>query len=153
MPFRSWPQRIRRRLAAGADTLDAGFTLMEAIVSFMIFAIVSASATYAIINALNASHMSQQRVEAAQTAQVVIADAIRQAETIPEIPPPGITLNPYVGGSDAALEQFKVIEIVVYDAGGSCTTGTMFTVNVEVYQKQSDKFLARSDARVACPRI
>lgn len=138
-------RRIQRRLTCDTDR-EAGFTLIEALVSFVIFAVVASSATYAIINALNASHVSQQRVDAADVAQAVVADAIINANTIAEIPPPGTVSTPNVG-----LELFTVVETIT--GSGSCTTGKMFTVNVEVYQKQTDQFLARSDARVSCPRV
>lgn len=142
-----WLSCLRNRVHR-TGTSDAGFTLLEALISFVIFAAVASSATYAIINALNASHLSQQRVDAADVAQAMVADAILKANTIAEIPPPGHTTTPNVG-----VEQFKVVETIVYDTGGSCTTGKMFTVNVLVYQKQTEKFLARSDARVACPHV
>jgi hypothetical protein len=157
--IRALRQRISRRLTRVTGSGEAGFSLIEAIVSFMIFSIVAASSSYAILKALNASHVSQQRVDASAIAQYWVNDAIRQASTIAEIPPPGITISSGVGDSNGASghyaegEQFKVVETVVYDNGGSCNTGTMFTVNVEVYQKQTNQFLARSDARVACPRV
>lgn len=154
-----WIQRIRRRTVA-EDASDAGFTLIEALVSFVVFAVVATSASVAIVRALHASHLTQQRVEAADVAQYVVGDAIRNATTIAELPPPGKTISSGVGGADGAghsiaeSEQFRVVETIVYDTGGSCSTGTMFTVNVEVYQAQApSQFLARSDARVACPRV
>jgi prepilin-type N-terminal cleavage/methylation domain-containing protein len=148
-----------RRLARVAGRGDAGFTLIESIVSFVIFTVVAASASYGILKALNASHVSQQRVDAAAVAQYWVNDAIRQASTIAEIPAPGNTILSSVGdpngtnGHYAEGEQFKAVETVVYDSGGSCNTGTMFTVSVVVSQQQTGQFLARSDARVACPHV
>jgi type II secretory pathway component PulJ len=146
--------RLRRRMRRAAGTSDAGFTLLEALVSFVVFATVLVSASVAIVNAMHASHITQERVQAADQAQAIVAEAIRKANTIAQIPPPGETLNPHIG-DNAGTERtdFKVVETVVYDNGGSCDTGTMFTVNVEVYLVQTGRFLARSDARVACPRV
>jgi type II secretory pathway pseudopilin PulG len=147
--LRTW----RRRLAD-----EAGFTLLEAVVSFAVFAIVITAATWAITNALRTSHTSQQRVQAADIAQAVVNDAIRMAATIEEVPAPGTTLEANLG-SDltknlyfAEDDEFNVVKTVIYDKGGSCNTGTMFTINVAVYNKRTSQFLARSDARVACPR-
>lgn len=148
--------RISRRFARG--TGEAGFTLIEAIVSFMIFTVVASSASYGILKALNASHVSQQRVDAAAVAQYWVNEAIRQASTIGEIPAPGEVKLSSVGDTDqtqsgyAEGEQFNAIRTVIFDAG-SCNTGTMFTVSVVVSQKQTGQFLARSDARVACPHV
>lgn len=160
MPALPWLHRIRRRLAHDTDTQDAGFSLLEALISFVVFAAVATGASFGIVKALNSTHLTQQRVEAADVAQYFVADAIRTASTIAEIPPPGQTISFGVGAdgltdahSYAEGEGFKVVETIVYDTGGSCNTGTMFTVNVEVYQAQTSQFLARSDARVACPRV
>jgi type II secretory pathway pseudopilin PulG len=151
------PRRMARRLRAAAGrSADAGFTLVEALVSFVIFAVVATSATMGIINALNASHVAQQRIDAANVAQAFISDAIRRATTIP--PVEGKTIISNVSSKDASgnavagEEQFTVVEWVRFDSG-SCNSGRLFTVNVEVHQAQTNQFLARSDARVACPRV
>jgi prepilin-type N-terminal cleavage/methylation domain-containing protein len=157
MTISHWQPRLARRLDCdGRDTSDAGFTLIESIVSFVIFAIVAASASTAIVHAMRSAHETQQRVDAAQVAQYFISDAIRRANTIP--PTEGRTVITNVGGAGttdtrhAEPEQFTVIETVRFDAG-SCISGRLFTVNVEVRQAQTNVFLARSDARVACPRV
>lgn len=159
MPARRWMMRLRDRLRRTATGRDEGFTLIEAVVSFVVFAIVTTSASVGIVNAMKSSHLSQQRVEAAQIASYWINDAIRRASNIEAAPAPGLTIQSAVGDPDktqggyAEGEQFKVMMTVVYDAGGTCNDGTMFTVNVAVYQKQTDQFLARNDARVACPHV
>jgi type II secretory pathway pseudopilin PulG len=147
------------RLARVAEHGDAGFTLIEAIVSFVIFTVVAASASYGILQALNASHVSQQRVDAAAVAQFWVNEAIRSASTIAEIPAPGEVKLAAFGDPDskhgnyAEGEEFNAVRTVVYDTGGSCNTGTMFTISVVVSQRQTGQFLARSDARVACPHV
>jgi type II secretory pathway component PulJ len=151
--------RLREARAAQlrAAQRDAGFTVLEALISFVIFAIVATTASYGLVKSIEASHASQQRVDAADVAQYFIADAIRRANTIP--PVEGKTIFSRVGGSDAAgntnaaEEQFTVVETVAYDDPGSCNSGTLFWVHVIVRQAQNSKFLARSDARVACPRV
>jgi type II secretory pathway pseudopilin PulG len=153
---------IRRRLADRLSRMrdgqrDAGFTVLEALVSFVIFAIVATTASYGLAKSIDASHASEQRVDAADVAQYFVADAIRRANTIP--PVEGKTIYSGVGGTDttgaqyAAVEQFTVVETIAFDNPGSCNSGTLFWVHVIVKQAQSNAFLARSDARVACPRV
>lgn len=141
----------RVRYATGGPKPDAGFTVLEVLVSFVIFAVVATSATYGTIRALNASHDSQQRVDAANVAQAFIAQAISNATTI--APEQGRTVTSNVGsGTTSAREEFTVIRWITFAQGqSSCTPGTTFAVNVEVHQAQSGKFLARSDSFVACP--
>jgi type II secretory pathway pseudopilin PulG len=149
----------RHRLAARVARLrdaqhDAGFTVLESLISFVVFAIVATTASYGLVQSIQAAHNSQQRVDAAQVAQVWIADAISKAGEI--APAEGKTIYSGVGpkaagGKDA--EGFTVVESVAYDTPGSCNTGTLFWVHVIVKQQQTGRFLARSDARVACPRV
>ncbi|MDT4926988.1 MAG: hypothetical protein QOG01_4701 [Pseudonocardiales bacterium] len=158
-----WMQRVCHRL--GYDTTtegESGFTLIEVIVSFAIFAIVAASAATAIYKAVHASHLSQQRANAAGVAQSVIADAIAQANLNKIAPEPGKTILSTLGcvnnaqgnqcpANSAAAEQFTVTRTITFDAGDTCSPGALFTVNVVVNQKQTGQFLARSDSRIACP--
>jgi type II secretory pathway pseudopilin PulG len=154
---------IRRRLADRLSRMrdrqdDAGFTVLEALVSFVIFAIVATTASYGLVEAINASHASEQRVNAAQVAQFWVADAIMRASTIGGTPVEGQTTYSDVGGTSngvgyAAAERYTVVETITFDNPGSCLTGTLFWVNVVVKQYQTNAFLARSDARVACPRV
>lgn len=149
---------IRHRLARmRSQQRDAGFTVLEALVSFVVFTIVATSASYGLANAIDASHVSQQRVNASGIAQQFVAEAIRQANDI--APVEGRTTFAGVGQKDssgaqhAAEETFTVVETITYDNPGSCITGTLFYVHVVVRQAQTNQFLARSDARVACPRV
>jgi type II secretory pathway pseudopilin PulG len=138
---------------------DAGFTVLEALVSFVVFAVVATTASYGLVQAIDASHASQQRVDAADVAQYFIAEAIRRAGEI-QAPPEGNVIYAGVGpklsdgtptGKDS--EAFTVTEIVAYDTPGSCNIGNLFWVHVVVTQANTNQFLARSDARVACPRV
>jgi Tfp pilus assembly protein PilV len=152
------PHRISRvchRLRGTASgAADGGFTILEVLVSFVVFMIVMTSASVGIVNALQASHLSQQRVDAANIAQEYVARAIAAASTV--APQAGLTSSPHVGNGgtgsgSAANEYFTVLQWITFDSGNTCHPGTLFTVNVEVHQQQTNQFLARSDARVACP--
>jgi len=153
----------RHRLAARVARLrnaqrDAGFTVLEALVSFIVFTVVATSASYGLVKAIDASHKSQQRVDAADIAQVFVADAIRQAGDI--APAEGVSIYAGVGpkidesdGSQKDTEGFTVVETITYDSPGDCNLGNLFWVHILVKQEQSGQVLARNDARVACPRV
>jgi prepilin-type N-terminal cleavage/methylation domain-containing protein len=151
MTARRWVQQVLHRVrhrdnGSGQD----GFTLIEAIVSFAIFAFVAAAASRAIFNAIDASHTTQQRVDAANVAQQFIAQAIATADYI--APESGRSYPANVGnGTTAAREDFTVIRTITFDSGNTCHPGTLYTVNVVVQQARTGKFLARSDSRIACP--
>jgi prepilin-type N-terminal cleavage/methylation domain-containing protein len=133
---------LRRRAAACPDD---GFTLLEVLIAFSLFAIVVGAATWAIINALNASHLSQQRVDAANVAQTFISStSTRTANTRSES---GATYSASVTG-----EQFTVKRWITFNTTGAtkCVPGSTFTVDVQVFQAQTGRFLARSDSVVAC---
>jgi type II secretory pathway pseudopilin PulG len=130
---------------------DAGFTLLEVVVSFTLFVIVAGGAMYGIVNALQASHTSQQRVDAANVAQSFIAAAQADAEKTSK--EAGRQVLSTVGGGSAAEEQFTVVRWISFrnpDAT-QCSPGNTFTVNVVVSQAQTGKYLARSDSVIACP--
>jgi prepilin-type N-terminal cleavage/methylation domain-containing protein len=150
--LRRLAQKVRR---PAAPTGDAGFTLIEVVVSFAIFAIVAASAGTAIYKAIHASHLSQQRTEAAGVAQSIIANAIAKANDNTAIPEAGVSILSTIGGPTSATsstEQFTAVRTITFDGGGTtCSPGTLFTVNVVVKQAQSGAVLARSDTRIACP--
>jgi len=149
---------IRHRLARMRDAQrDAGFTVLEALISFVVFAIVATTASYGLVKAIDASHASQQRVDAADVAQFILGNVIRTANTV--APEEGKTIFSHVGDSSdggptyASDEEFTAVQTIVFDSAGSCNTGTLFWVHIVVRQAQTDQFLARSDARVACPRV
>ena len=149
-------QRVRARWAATVGTRDTGFTLIEAIVSFVIFVTVATSTSVVIYNMQRTARVSQQRVDAADVAQTIVADAIVRSATIAPVAGQQIlsTLGDFcqsTGVQTSECEQFTAVENVTFD-NGSCNTGRLFTVNVVVSQRQSSQVLARSDARVACPR-
>lgn len=129
-----------------ADAEDEGFTVLEVLVSFVLFVIVSLSATFAIVSALDASHTSQQRVDAANVAQVFIADQQQNAQRAAN----GSTTYP----ASVKNEDFSVKRTILFYYGGTaCNPGGSYAVNVEVTQKQKDgtyRLLARSDSVITC---
>ena len=146
--------RVFRRIIDRVDLRDdAGFTLLEVIVSFVLFVVISTFTLYSVTNALQASHHSQQRVDAANVAQYWVAQARASANTI--TPDPGSSHVVTIGNNNgpASREQFTVKRWVVFSAPNAteCSPGTTYTVNIEVYQGTSSTFLARSDSVVACP--
>ena len=137
--------RFSTRLHRVTDATDAGFSLLEVVVSFVIFAVVAGAATAAIVSALRASHGSQQRVDAAQVAQQFVAQTqSNPAQMQPE------TNKSFTG--QLKNEQFSVLRSIVFADPNSttCVSGSYFTVHVTVSQAQTGKFLARSDSVVTC---
>lgn len=135
-----------------APSSDDGFTLLEVMVSFVIFAAVMGGAMYGIVSALRASHGSQQRVAAANVAQSFIADAqSKAASTAVEVDKQTVAGSGNSAG--VSREEFLVHRWITFSPAGAtqCSPGATFTVSVTVDQRQTGKFLARSDSVVACP--
>jgi prepilin-type N-terminal cleavage/methylation domain-containing protein len=140
-----FPPLVSRIRAVRDGDGDRGFTLLEVLVSFVLFAIVAAGASTSIVSALNASHGSQQTVDAANVAQTFIAST--QANTLAVRAEDKKTYSASVKN-----EQFTVTRTINFIPARApqCTPGITFTVNVTVAQAQTSKFLARSDAVVTC---
>lgn len=150
------PQRMQRvchRLRGIAmNTSESGFTLIEVLVSFVIFAIVVVGAATSTVNALQASHLSQQRADAADVAQAAVAQVIADASKNKTVPESGKSSILNVGdGATVSQERFTVTRWITFESGNACHPGSLFTVNIEVRQADTSQFLARSDSRVACP--
>jgi prepilin-type N-terminal cleavage/methylation domain-containing protein len=138
-------RRIRHRVAL-ATHLDDGFTLIEVLVSFVLFVIVSTSATFAIVAALHASHTSQQRIDASNVAQRFMADQQQNAQRAVN----GSATYP----ASVKNEDFNVQRTISFFYGSTqCNPGGSYAVNVEVSQMQKDgnyRLLARSDSVITC---
>lgn len=143
-----WIQRVCHRVGFAARDVrsDEGFSLVEVIVSFGLLMVVGAAAVAGIVNALQTSHVSQQRVLAANVGQQDLATdlaAYQAAGTVPRT-----TSYTTIVGS----EQFTVSRAVSFNPGTAtaCSPGSTFTVHVQVSQTQSGKFLTQIDTVIAC---
>jgi type II secretory pathway pseudopilin PulG len=123
-------QRAQERISYARDAqhADDGFTLIEAIVSFGIFAIVTAAAVLAIVTGITSSNSTRDRVTAANVAQQDIA----QIQTMPIA-----SLATRTYSSPVGKESYTVTRTVAYSsATGACpatiTAGTANTVSVMV---------------------
>jgi type II secretory pathway pseudopilin PulG len=146
------PRSIQRfwhriRYAVRDQGRDEGFTLLEAVVSFALFAFVIAGATTGIVSSLKASQGSQQRVGAANAAQFYV-DQARSDSTLP-VKYPDHTYTSSVG-----KESYTVERSFSFDAGATqCGTGVTYVVHVKVWAAGISTAtipLARSDARISC---
>ena len=137
---------LGRRLPCAARG-DEGFTVLEAVVSFVLFAVVIGGATTGIVNSERAAHLTQKRVDAANLAQQYVNRARADRATV-KSGTSGFTAS-------VGKESFRGSRTIAFD-GSSVTqcpagaTGTTFTVVVKVSDANSGTFLARSDARVLC---
>jgi Tfp pilus assembly protein PilV len=135
---------LRHRLRRVHAATDAGFSLLEVMVAFAVFTILCSTATVAIVSALNAAHSSQQRIDAANVAQSAIASVLSRAQSAVN----GTT--PFTATVKQG-EDFTVQQTILFNGGATkCSPGATFNVNVAVYQKETNKFLARSDSVITC---
>ena len=136
---------VRRRMAI-ATRDDAGFSVLEVLVSFVLFAVVAAAATYGIVNALQTSHTGQERIDAANIAQSFIA----QTQTDTSAVQPETARQ--VATSSLGSDTFTVLRWITFTTPGAtqCSPGQTFTVSVKVKLQASGAFLARSDSVIAC---
>lgn len=157
--------RIRLQLTRVTHGGDRGFTMIEAIVSAVIFMVVISAAITAIVNAQRASHATQQRVDASNVAQFFIAKARADANASKINGQGGSQFPSYTGGNvvgKAAAEQFTVWRYIQFAEPDTtqCSPGTAFSIVVRVYKgnvsitdanKNSLSYLAQSSSVVACP--
>ena len=143
-------QRLKHRFGylQRDERRDAGFTVLEAVISFVLFAAVLAGATTGIVNSAQASHVSQKRVDAANVAQQRIASLRAGRSTVK---PGTMTITPISVGA----ETFTATQTIAFDDSSytgcpSGATGAMFSVVVQVDDKNTGVELARSAARVLC---
>lgn len=134
--------RLTQRLRRG-DT-DGGFTVLEVVVSFVLFAVVSTAATTAVVNATKTSHGTQQRVQAAGLAQQDIAQSVAAYQT--GTMPKNTTYTAAAGAESFAVTR----EVAFVGSATACTSGNAFSVHVEVRPRSSAGVLAQSDTVVAC---
>ncbi len=142
------PTRTSGAAPAGDELSDdGGFTLLETVVSFLLFTIVAVGAAVAIVSALRISHTSQQRVDAANAAQGWLSTVLVRYHGQSDqrtIPRPNPTIPAAVRNESFVINQ------QVTPASGACPSSGSFTVTLIVNQAQSAKQLARTDTVIAC---
>ena len=128
---------IRRRRDTVAD--DAGFTLMEVIVSVALFAIMATMTGLALTGNVKSSRLTNERVKASNLAQSLLASFKPGKElpaSFPNIGPEGY-----------------VVRIATSPATPTCTVGTTRQVSIVIYPPHSSGTgtpLARTDSVVSC---
>jgi type II secretory pathway component PulJ len=136
-------QRFCHRIGylARNDRRETGFTLLEVVVSFVLFAIVAGAAVTGIVSSLKASHTSQQRVDAANVAQTYVS--LEDTKSVQN----GTSSFTAV----VKNEQFSVQRTIAFEGSATtCAPGASFAVHVLVSQQTSGAFLARTDSVIAC---
>jgi type II secretory pathway pseudopilin PulG len=140
--------RARYAANGASSSNDGGFSLLEVVVSFSLFAIVAGGATTGIVSALQAAHTSQQRIDAANMAQrdlALVSSAYSNGSGVGAIP---VQAN-YV--QTVGSESFSVVRTVAMQGSATaCSPGQSFRIGVQVSQQQTGKFLARTDTVIAC---
>jgi prepilin-type N-terminal cleavage/methylation domain-containing protein len=119
---------------------DAGFTMVEVIVSLAIFAGFSAAALAAIIGSSKAQDATRSRVSGTNIAQ----SDLEQARALPS--PSAANYTTSAPGDTAT---YRVARTVTYPTP-SCTAGGLIKISVVVSQSGSSTQV-RTDTVVACP--
>lgn len=117
----------RFRLRLPGPTADDGFSLLEVVVSFVLFMIVASAATAAVANGIRTSSSTTQRVQATQVAQQDIEKARSMKPSL--VSAAGYPLTVVVG-----TRTFTVARTVSWSTGSGCpatpAAGTVYYVNV-----------------------
>ena len=121
---------------------DDGFTLLEVVVSFVLFAIIAASATAAIANSITVSNTTNDRVAATNLAQKAIAKARADHATLESSPNTTSTTGNYIIAQTATIPT---------SGSTICPVGSTipFTVTVS-WKKGSATRSVRMDTVIAC---
>lgn len=152
---RTTPHRIQRlwhrlRYPARPQHGDAGFTLLEVVVSLVIFAIVAASATAAIINGVSSSNVTRNRVDAANIAQ-------QDIQQLAALPRTSVTAAPTSTTVTVGNEPYTVTrQIGTLPSGTPCPTVVAtdtphkITVHVQVNWPNDNGRSVQMDTVLAC---
>ena len=126
----------------GYATGDEGFTLLEVVVSFILFAIVAASATAAIANSISASNTTNNRVAATNLAQQAIAKARADHATLESSPNATTTSGNYTIAQTATIPT---------SGSTTCPVGSTIPFTVIVSWKDGSATRSvRMDTVIAC---
>lgn len=124
---------------------DAGFTMMETVVSFVIFAVVATAASTAIANAISTSSDTRDRVTATNLAQAAIAQA--RANTTAVESTPNVASTETVGNRTYTVTRKATVPLV---SGRRCPAGQTMPVTVIVTSAGSNSRTVRVDTVIAC---
>lgn len=120
---------------------DAGFTVLEMLISFVVFAIAAASATAAIANSIKISNTTDNRVTATGLAAAAIDQARADTTSLIADPDTTTTTDAYTVTRHATVPE----------AGGiRCPAGQTIAVTVTVTWRDSGSRLVRVDTDIAC---
>jgi Tfp pilus assembly protein PilV len=129
-----------RRLRHPVDRED-GFALLEVLVSFVLFAIVSASATVAIANSIKVSNTTRNRVTATGLAEAALAQARANTTALMATPTTTSTSGAYT------VARTATVPVV---SGVRCPAGQTMPVTVTVTWLQTGNRSVRLDTVIAC---
>jgi type II secretion system protein I len=135
------PRRLARRVwhrVRHATSNDAGFTLLETMVSFAIFAIVAAGATAAIATGITTSNTTRDRVTAASLAQAAIAKARADVTT----------LEASTATTTTTSGRYTIVRKIHVPTG--CPAGQTIPVTVTVTWANGGGRGVRMDTVIAC---
>lgn len=148
---RTTPHRIQRlwhRIGyrARGRHADGGFTLLEVVVSFVIFAIVSTAAVLAIANGMQTSGYTSDRIQAANVAQAALQQARANPSAVIATPTPTASTTS-VGNNVYTVRRSATVPTA---GGTSCPAGSAMPVTVVVTWSNGGGRQVRMDTVIAC---
>lgn len=123
---------------------DEGFTLIEAVVSIAIFAIVATAATFAIVSSARAASATELRVVAGHIAE----QQLDRVVLLGADPTPA----PQSGTIASEDRDFEVVFAATPDYGTTCDGYRDVSVTVSTVASGESLVTARLDTRIACPQ-
>ncbi len=133
-----------RRCAGAATEQDGGFTVVEVVVAFLLFVVVSTAAIAAVVDATKASH-GDTATRSGRRPGAAGHCAVGRRVPIGHLP----KSTTYTAASGA--ESFAVQRTVAFvGSATACSSGNAFSVHVAVMPKSTTVVLAQSDTVVAC---
>jgi type II secretory pathway pseudopilin PulG len=145
------PRQLLGSRSRHARNSDDGFTLLEAIVSFTIFAVVATSAVAAVMTGINVSNRTAMRVTATHVLQ-------QDLESVRAMSPSSISTSGYPTTVSVDQNSYTINRTLSYPGGGtSCpskrTAGTLYYINVTdsaTWLDNKTQRTMRLDTVIAC---